>query len=95
MLLPPQSSTARYTIVFTNLCHQVGLSIEESKKEEGMVASFAGVEFDISQMVMRLPAKKLLKGQSITQRTAEKKLVSLLELQKMAGYLNFVATVVP
>ena len=95
MVLPPESSTALYTTVFTNLCHEVGLSIKDSKNEQGMVASFAGVEFDTSQMLIRLPAKKLLKAQSITQRTPEKKSVSLLELQKITGYLNFVATVVP
>jgi len=95
MVLQPQASTAQYTTVFTNRCLEVGLSIKESKNEEGTVASFAGVEFDISKMVIQLPATKLLKGQSITQRTAEKKSVSLLELQKITGYLNFVATVVP
>jgi len=95
MVLPPQASTVQSTTVFTNLCLEVGLSIKESKNEEGTVASFAGVEFDPSKMVIRLPAKKLLKGQSITECTAEKMSVSLLELQKITGYLNFVATVVP
>jgi len=94
MVLPPQASTAQYTTVFTNLCLEVGLSIKESKNDEGTVASFAAVEFDTSTIVIRLPAKKLLKGQSMTQRTAEKKSVSLLELQKITGHLNFVATVV-
>jgi len=53
------------------------------------VVSFAGVEFDPSKMVIRLPAKKLLKGHSITQCTAEKQSVSPLEVQKITGYLNF------
>ena len=92
---PPESNPEQYTTLFTKLCGEVGLSIKESKNEEGKVASFAGIECDTKHMVIPLPTKKLLKAQSMTQRTAEKKSASLLDLQRITGYLNFVSTVVP
>jgi len=59
--------------MFTSLCNEVGLSIKTSKNKEGRVTSFAGVELDTENMVIRLPAKKLLKAQSLVQDALAKK----------------------
>jgi len=95
MILPPNSQLERYTTIFTRLCYEVGLSIKESKNEEGTVVSFAGIELDTRRMVIRLPTMKLLKERSMIQCTTERTSVSLLELQRITGYLNFISTVVP
>ena len=52
MILPPNSQLERYTTIFTRLCYEVGLSIKESKNEEGTVVSFAGIELDTRRMVI-------------------------------------------
>jgi len=80
---------------FGKLCSEVGLSIKESKNEEGTVASFGGIELDTAEMVIRLPEKKLLKARQIIKHAIAQKSVSLLDLQKLTGYFNFVSTVVP
>ena len=95
MILPPNSQLERYTTIFTRLCYEVGLRIKESKNEEGTVVCSAGIELGTRLMVIRLPTKKLLKARSIIQCTTERTSVSLLELQRITGYLNFVSTVVP
>jgi len=57
--------------------------------------SFAGIEFDTKHMVIQLLTTMLLKAQSMTQRTAEKKSASVLDLQRIMAYLIFVSMVVP
>jgi len=84
-----------YTTRFSELCQEVGLSIKESKKEEGTIASFGGIEMDTENMVIRLPEKKLLKAQLLVQNAIDQTSLSLLELKRLTGYLNFVARVVP
>ena len=95
LIAPPHEDLKKYCSMFTSLCNEVGLSIKTSKNEEGRVTSFAGVELDTENMVIRLPAKKLQKAQSLVQDALAKKSLSLLQLQKLTGYLNFVATVTP
>ena len=82
------------TTRFSELSHELGLSIKESKNEEGMIASFGGIEMDRENMVIWLPEKKLLKAQQLVQNAIHQTLLLLLELQKLTGYLNFIATVV-
>ena len=81
--------------MFSQLCHDLGLRIKESKNEEGTIASFGGIEIDTENMVLRLLEKKLLKAQYLVNTAIERTSPSLLELQKITGYLNFVSTVVP
>jgi len=97
IILPPATTTDLniYTTRFSELCQEVGLSIKESKNEEGTIASFGGIEMDTENMVIRLPERKLLKAQQLVQNAMDQTSLSLLELQKLTGYLNFVATVVP
>ena len=84
-----------YSEKFSLLCEEVGLAIKESKNEEGWVASFGGVEIVIEKMVIRLVQQKLQHARSIIQRTIKAISLSLLNLQQITGYLNFVTIVVP
>ena len=58
-ILPPHGNPDAYGKRFAELCGTVGLSIKESKSEEGTTVDFGGVEIDTGKMVIRLPAKKL------------------------------------
>ena len=73
----------------------MGLSIKESKSEQGTVASFGGVEFDTEHIVIRLPIGKLIKAQNLVETAISQNSLSLLELQTLTGYLNFVSIVAP
>ena len=87
---PTQSAS-----LFTTLSSQVELRIKVAKKKQGSVASFGGVELDTGKMIVRLPLKKLEKARTIVRTAIEKHSLLLLEIQKITGYLNFVAVVVP
>ena len=73
----------------------MGLSIKESKNEEGKVATFGGLELDTQAMVIILPEKKLLMAREIIRMTRKRESLSLLEIKKITGYLNFASAVVP
>ena len=81
--------------IFTSLCVQVGLSIKTSKNEEGTAVSFAGLVLDTGKMVIRLPDKKRQKPQKMISEARHSRSLSLLDIQKITGYLNFVFTVLP
>ena len=81
--------------MFSTLCEQVGLSIKVAKNEEGTTGSFAAVEFETSTMVIQLPPKKLHKARTLVQKATTSQSLSLLEIQQLTGYLNFVSKVVP
>jgi len=53
------------------------------------------MEFDTRRMVIYLPEKKFNKAGTIVENPSKKKSLSLLEIQKLTGYLNFVLTVIP
>jgi len=95
IVLPPAEDMTSYTSIFSNLCEQVGLSIKTAKNEQGRIATFAGVELDTKLMVVRLPSKKLEKARAMVREVAVMTSVTLLDLQKITGYLNFVTIVVP
>ena len=67
IILPPGSKLERHIAIFERLCKEVGLSIKEAKNEEGTMASFAGIELDTREMVIRLPAKKQHKAESMIE----------------------------
>jgi len=54
IILPSTTTTDLniYTTRFSELCQEVGLSIKESKNEEGTIASFGGIEMDTDNMVI-------------------------------------------
>ncbi|KAG0635993.1 hypothetical protein HOY80DRAFT_892128, partial [Tuber brumale] len=53
-----------------------------------------GIELDTSNMCIRLPVKKLQKARHLVQTMLARKSVSLLDLQKITRYLNFISIVV-
>ena len=67
LVLPPKSKLELYTLKFAQLCSEVGLSIKDSKSEEGSIATFAGIEVDTGMMVIRLPPSKLQKARTIVR----------------------------
>jgi len=73
----------------------VGLTIKETKSEQGMVASFGGVELDTAKMVIRLPTRKLAKAQNLVTAAVNTDVLILVELQTLTGYLNCVCIVTP
>ena len=95
LVLPPSATIIKCGEIFANLCLQVGLSIKASKNKQGKGVSFAGIEFNTKCMAIRLPKKKLLKARTIVHNATQKKSLSLLEIQKITGYLNFASTVIP
>ena len=95
IVIPPTQNPPTHASIFGTLCSTVGLSIKEAKNEEGKIASFGGVELDTSAMMVRLPMKKQEKAQWIVQRATHMSSLSLHDLQRITGYLNFVAIVIP
>ena len=93
--MPPGTDYKKCTKAFTTLCSTVGLSIKASKNEEGTRVSFAGLEIDTESMVVRLPEKRLLKAQRMVESAMKEKSLSLFEIQRITGYLNFVAATAP
>ena len=80
LVLPPGLELQEYSDLFSELSVRVGLWIKASKKEEGIIASFAGIEIDTESIVIRLPPKKLLKGQHLVQNPIARRSAKLLEL---------------
>lgn len=95
LVLPQGSKPASNTKIFHSLCQEVGLSIKDSKSEQGSIASFTGIEIDTGLMVIRLQTSKLHKARKIVQAAVQERSLSLRQLQQINGYLNFVSTVVP
>jgi len=73
MVLPPHANPTEYTAIFSHLCSEVGVTIKTSKKEERNVVSFASIEFDTKDMLIRLPTKKLLKAWALVNDARKQK----------------------
>ena len=58
MVLPPDCKPYECTTVLAKLSKEVGLSIKESKNEEGTRVNFTGVELDTQQDGHPTPNKK-------------------------------------
>lgn len=95
MILPPAAPVKVYTEAFSELCCAVGRAIKTRKNEEGQLASFAGFELDTQTMTIRVSAKKLTKARHLVRNAIEQNPLSLVDIQPITGYLNFLTTVVP
>jgi len=95
VILQPVGNLEKYSEIFAQLCSQVGLTIKTAKNEEGQLANFAGFELDTHSMIIQLPLKKLTKAGQLVQNAIEQKSLSLLNMQHIMGYLNFLSTVIP
>ena len=72
-----------------------GIEYKNIKNEKGTAVSFAGLVLDTGNMVIRLPDKKLQKARKVTSEACNSRSLSLLDIQKLTGYLNFISPVVP
>lgn len=95
VILPSTAILEVYTESFSELCCAVGLAIKTAKNEEGVLACFAGFELDTQTMTIRLPQKKLTKARHLVRNAIELNSLSLVDIQRITGYLNFLTTVVP
>jgi len=95
IILSPGTNLDACSTIFRQLCTKVGLSIKETKREQGTQASFGGIEVDTVLMVIRLPPQRLLKAQKLVQTAINQNSITLNELQTLTGYLNFVVIATP
>ena len=95
IVLPANGNMNRYSRLFTKSCEEVGLTVKEAKSEEGLVASFGGVELDTAKMIIRLPTRKLAKAKKLVAAAVNSDALTLLELQTLTGFLNFICIVTP
>lgn len=95
IVVPPDSHPDACSTTLRDLSTEVGLSIKETKNEQGTVVSFAGIELDSHSMLILLPTKKLLEARFQANQAMKCDSLSPLELQTLTGYLNFVALIVP
>ena len=89
------SQCADTMTTFTNLCSNLNIPIACDKTEgPATIITFLGIEFDTLNMIMRLPAEKILelKKKIIATMHAEK--VTLKQLQSLIGLLNFACKVI-
>ena len=95
IILPSHQNPVTYCSKFATICLAVGLRIKTAKNEEGMVVGFGGIELDTENMAIRLPIPKLAEARMIVESATSLTSLSLLDLQRITGYMNFVTVVVP
>ena len=82
--------------LFIKACQTMGIPIAHNKTfEPHTTLSFAGIELDTVRQEARLPADKLSKCRSLITECLLRKKVTLLFLQQLIGFLNYVCIVVP
>jgi len=86
---PPTGNLNQCTEIFAPWCLKVGLTIKASMNQEGQLVSFAGYELVTTHMVIQLPQTKLTKAYKRVYHATEQNALSLLDLQRLTGYLNF------
>ena len=75
---------------FLKLCAMVGCPVAEEKTEWGMtLIVFLGILFDGKRWVLAVPLDKRRKAIQLIQNTLSKKTITIKDLQKLAGSLNF------
>ena len=80
---------------FDSVCADLGVSVNDEKKQTGCVVDFLGLEFDTLRMEARLPEDKLKKAIEGVARVLEKtSSTTHEELQYLVGLLSFAAKVV-
>jgi len=93
---PPNSPICQNNLDnFLALCATLGVSIKQEKTEQATpIITFMGLKLDSLNMVARLPEDKLDKVRSLLSAMANKRKVTLRELQSLLGLLNFRCQVV-
>jgi len=96
IVFPPEGSNNLHQCrnLFSTVSSQVGLIIKASKNEEGKTESFTGLEFETEGMVIDLTEKKLQKAGAMIHEVHKTRSLSVLDIQKVTGYLNLISNVV-
>ena len=79
---------------FTNICEEIGVTINEKKNKMGTIVDFLGIELDTSCMQARLPPDKLQKAKDLVALALKKQGILRSELDSLVGFLSFAAKVV-
>ena len=80
---------------FLEFCLEVGIPISTEKTLGPCnIIEFAGIELDATKMISRLPEDKIVKCKHEIKEVINKSKVSLKELQRITGLLNFACIVV-
>lgn len=80
---------------FLQLASELGVPLAHEKAEGPLTdLTFWGIEIDTIQQLGRLPGEKLTRLKGLVSRALAKHTLSLLDLQQLAGHLNFACKVV-
>ena len=80
---------------FGALASHLGLPEKTSKRMDGYVVDFTGIELDSDKMEARLPRDKHDRALSSVNNLLAKGAVSFRSLERLLGFLNFCARVIP
>ncbi len=90
---PPQLAERQLNI-FLAVCNYLGIPVVIEKIESGTIITFLGVELNTVLLEARLPKDKIKKCTQQIQAILGKTSVTQLELNSLAGLLNFACSVV-
>ena len=80
---------------FFSMCEFLGVPIAHEKTlGPHTTLQFAGIELDSLRQEVRLPSEKIHKCRTLLHQFAQKRSVTLRELQSLIGLLNFCCSVV-
>ena len=85
----------QFALDYETVCRQLGLSIKHAKGALGQVVDFLCLEIDFLRMEARLPARKITEALEWVNKLLGKRSCTLLEIQELAGLLNFASKVIP
>ncbi len=80
--------------IYTELTSFLGLLTNHLKDDEGTTVIILGVEVDTTQMVARLPDRKLRRAAELVNAALSVRKLTLRRAQELAGFLNFCSAVV-
>lgn len=80
---------------FNNVCSNLGVGVNDDKKQLGCIVNFLGLEFDTLRMEAQLPKDKLKKTiEGVAGVLERRSSTTHEELQSLVGLLSFAAKVV-
>ena len=80
---------------FDDVCKNLGIVVNDEKKQLRWIVDFLGLEFDTTQIEAYLPKGKLNKAvNGVTKNFEKKRSTTHKELQSLVGFLSFAAKVI-
>ena len=75
---------------FTKLCNELGVPIAHDKMELGAIqTTFLGMLLDGDRFLIMIPVEKQMHALDMLNKILDSKKATLKEVEKLAGYLNF------